>query len=134
RLWPILPSSTIVVRMLGGCDTVCVSDWVSGACFGSVDILFLLVFRSADAGFRTGLTQQLLILDHLLQEGFEFVVSNEAGSQVRQAVAQLEQLAKGRDLLGYPRGLKIIHAFEAQLDVELRVVLAQAVRHFEREP
>src|SRR5207302_5319859 len=83
--------------------------------------------------FGAGLTQQLLVLDHLLQQVFEFVVSDETASQVRQAVAQLEQLAKGRDLLSYPCGLKVIHALEAQLDVQLRVVLAQAVRHFESE-
>src|SRR5205085_6528029 len=133
-LWPIRPSRAILSRMLPLSDTACVSDWACGACFGSVDILFLLLFRSADAGFGPGLTQQLLILDHLLQQVFEFVVSDETASQVRQAVAQLEQLAKRRDLLSDPCRLKIIHALEAQFDVQLGVVLAQAVRHFESEP
>src|SRR5205085_12145712 len=132
-LWPIRPSRAILSRMLPLSDTACVSDWACGACFGSVDILFLLLFRSADAGFGAGLTQQLLILDHLLQQIFEFVVSNQTASQIPQAVAQLEQLAKRRDLLSNPGGLKIIHALEAQLDVQLRVVFTQAVRHFESE-
>src|SRR6266850_713326 len=133
-LWPIRPSRAIFSRMLPPSDTACVSGCACGACFGSVDILFLLLFRSADAGFGAGLTQQLLILDHLLQQVFEFVVSNETASQVRQAVAQLEQLAKRSDLLSDPCRLKIIHALEAQLDVQLGVVFTQAVRHFESEP
>src|ERR1035441_11026720 len=108
--------------------------WDSVAGLSSADMSALLFLNGVDTGFRAGLAQQFLVLDDFLQEAVQFLVPDETTPDVRQAGAQLEQLAQRRDLLSDPGGLKIVHALEIQLDIQLRIVLAETIRHFERQP
>src|SRR5690348_6837872 len=115
------------------------STTVSACCcslavFGSAAMLALLLLAGVDTGFGSGLPQQFLILDYLLQQVLQLFVADEAGAQVGQAVPQLEQLAQRRDLFGDLRRLKIVHALKTELDVQLGVILAEAVGHFEGQP
>src|SRR5262245_49146383 len=105
-LCPILPCSAILSRMLWLCSTVCAAEFASDFISG-LDMLLLLLLANANTSFGAGLTQQILVLNHLLQEVVEFFVSNETATQVRQTVAQLEQLAERCYLLHYFRRLKV---------------------------
>src|SRR5215831_4555580 len=111
-LCPIRPSSTMRSSTLRLSVTVSGVGWASRIGFIPVDILLLLLLGRTDASFGTGLTQQLLILNHFLQQIFEFFVSDKATSQICPAVAQLEQLTDRCDLLSDFSGLKIIHTLE----------------------
>src|ERR1035441_1258683 len=108
--------------------------WSSLADLSSADISALLFLNGVDTGFCAGLAQQFLVLDDFLQEAVQFLVPDETTPDVRQAGAQLEQLAQRGDLLSDPGGLKIVHALEIQLDIQLGIVLAKTIRHFERQP
>src|SRR5215470_2535820 len=99
-LCPILPCSAILSRMLWLCSTVCAAEFASDFISG-LDMLLLLLLANANTGLGTGLMQHLLVLNHLLQEIVQFLVTDETAAQIRQAVAQFEQLAERRDLLNY---------------------------------
>src|SRR5262245_59754988 len=100
-------------RMLWVCSTGSAAEFASGIGFISVlDMSLLLLFASANTGFRAGLTQLFLVLNHLLQKVIEFFVSDETAAQIRQTIAQLEQLPERCDLLNHFGRLKIIHALE----------------------
>src|SRR5215467_8413411 len=101
---------------------------------GSAGILVLLLLVRTDARFRASLLQHFVVLDHFLEQVVQLFVADQAAPQIRQAVAQFQQFPKRRDLLSDSRGLKVVHAFESEFDVELSIVFTQAVRYLERQP
>src|SRR5215813_1298081 len=115
--------------MLWLCAAVSVPEVASF--FISVDILLLLILGNANTSLGSGLSQHFLVLNHLLQQIIQLFISDQTATQVSQTVTQLQQLAKRCYLLGNFSGLKIVHTFETQLDVQFCIVLVQAIWHFE---
>src|SRR6266849_1916074 len=132
-LCPMRPSSAMRSRRLRGSAAVSTVGWVSVVGLGSACISGTLLLSSVDSGFRAGLAQHILILNHFLQEIVQLLVTDETAAEVRQAVAQFEQFAKRRDLMSDSGRLKIVHALEIQFDIELGIVLVETIRHFESQ-
>src|ERR1700722_1413944 len=133
-VWPILPSTRIRSSRLTLSTVLSAAGWDSVIGLVSPGILALLPLARANAGFRAGLAQQLLVLNYFLQKALQLFIANETAAQVSQAIAQFEQLAERCHLLGYLRRLKIVHTFKAQLDIQLCIVLIQAIGYLEGEP
>src|SRR5262245_23684838 len=117
------PSSAIRSRRLRDSTVASTAGWDSVVDLGSACISGILSLSSVNSCFGAGLPQHILILDHFLQKVVQLFVTDETAAEVRQAIAQFQQLAERRDLISDPGRLKIVHALEIQFDVQFGIVL-----------
>jgi hypothetical protein len=73
------------------------------------------------------------VVQYFLKNRLQLVVSDQAGAQIVQSVAQLEDLSQRGDLLGHRSRFEIRHRLKPQLDTQSCVVFAKPVVHLERQ-
>src|SRR5215471_12396258 len=86
-LWPMRPSSAIRSRRPRVSTAVSAVTCGSGAGWVSAAISVLLILGYGDARFGARLAKQFLILNHLLQQALQFFISDQAATDVCQAVS-----------------------------------------------